>query len=114
MSRKFLTTFLLGFMLMPAGICLAQTFDDSVAVIIKEKLGGAQVNGGISVGTCQISSLTVIPEIYKRRGYRPIWLDANSVEQLIRAIEETYEDGLDPQDYHLARDPAAVVHDPYR
>ena len=100
MSRKFLTTFLLGFMLMPAGISIAQTFEDSVAVIIKEKLGGAQVTGGFSVGTCQISSLTVIPEIYKRRGYRPIWVDANSVEQLIRAIEETYEDGLDPQDYH--------------
>lgn len=101
MSRKFLITFLLGFMFMPAPTCLAQTFDDSVAVIIKEKLGGAQVTGGISVGTCQISSITVIPEIYKRRGYRPIWVDANSVEQLIRAIEETYEDGLDPQDYHL-------------
>ncbi len=100
MSRKFLITFLLGFMLMPAGICIAQTFDDSVAVIIKEKLGGAQVTGGFSVGTCQISSLTVIPEIYKRRGYRPVWVDANSVEQLIRAIEETYEDGLDPEDYH--------------
>ncbi len=92
---------MLGFMLLFAGTCLAQTFDDTIAVIIQQKLGGAQVTGGFSVGTCQISSLTVIPELYKRREYRPIWVDANSVEELIRAIEETYKDGLDPQDYHL-------------
>jgi len=101
MSRRILITLLLGFILIPAGTCPAQTFDDTVAVIIKEKLGGPQITGGFSVGTCQISSLTVIPELYKRREYRPIWVNARSVEQLVHAIEETYKDGLDPEDYHL-------------
>jgi L,D-transpeptidase YcbB len=99
--RRILITFLLGFMLMPAGACLAQTFDDAVAVIIHEKLGETSIPGGLSVGTCQISSLRVIPELYKRREYHPIWVNSQSVLQLIHAIEETYEDGLDPQDYHL-------------
>ena len=101
MSRRILITFLLGFMLIYTGTCLAQTSDDAVAAIIRQKLGGTQITGGFSVGACRISSLTVIPELYKRREYRPIWVNAQSIEQLVRAIENTYQDGLDPEDYHL-------------
>jgi len=96
-----LIIFLLGVVLMPAGTCLARTFDDAVAVIIHQKLGGAKIAGRLNVGTCQISSLSVIPALYNRRQYHPIWVNAGSVEQLIRAIEEMYRDGLDPEDYHL-------------
>ncbi|MGD0819166.1 MAG: L,D-transpeptidase family protein [Desulfomonilia bacterium] len=101
MSLRILIALLLVFMLMPAGTGRAQPPDDAVAGIIREKLGGAPVAGGLSVGTCQISSLKVMPELYERRGYRPIWVKPQAIDDLIHVIEETYEDGLDPQDYHL-------------
>jgi L,D-transpeptidase YcbB len=101
MLQKILVALLCFFLFLPADTSRAQSQNDIVAGMIQERLQDAPVSGGLSVGTCQVSSLRVLPELYKRRGYRPIWVNAQSMEQLVHAIEETYEDGLDPQDYHL-------------
>lgn len=91
---------MLCLLLMPAGIGMAQSFDDTVAGLIRERLEGAVLTSELSVGSCRISSLSVIPELYRRRDYRAAWGNIQAVEQLTRAIEETYDDGLDPNDYH--------------
>ena len=44
-----------------------------------------------------------LQEFYARRGFRPAWDNARNAEQLHRALAESYEDGLDPKDYHLPR-----------
>jgi murein L,D-transpeptidase YcbB/YkuD len=100
MWKRILFILLSCFMLVPAGTGRAQSQDDIIAGIIRQKLGEAPITIGLSVGTCQISSLSVLPELYKRRGYRPIWVYRQAIEQLIDAIEETYQDGLDPNDYY--------------
>jgi murein L,D-transpeptidase YcbB/YkuD len=57
--------------------------------------------------------------MYERRGFQPLWSNAASVDDLLRAIRDSEKDGLDPADFHLAaiermrnarpRDPHAVV-----
>lgn len=42
-----------------------------------------------------------VQEFYTRRGFRAAWDSARNAEQLQRALAESYEEGLDPKDYHL-------------
>jgi len=51
---------------------------------------------------CPISSVILLPELYKKYSYQPIWTNPGSVRQLIDAIKDSYHDGLTPEDYHLS------------
>jgi murein L,D-transpeptidase YcbB/YkuD len=51
---------------------------------------------------CPISSVIVLPELYAKYNYQPIWVNPGSVRQLIDAIKDSYHDGLTPEDYHLS------------
>ena len=42
-----------------------------------------------------------LQEFYTRRGFRAAWNNPRNAEQLRRALAESYEQGLDPRDYHL-------------
>jgi L,D-transpeptidase YcbB len=42
-----------------------------------------------------------VQEFYTRRGFRAAWNSARNAEQLQRALAESYQEGLDPKDYHL-------------
>jgi len=51
---------------------------------------------------CPISSVILLPELYKKYSYQPIWTNPGSVRQLVDAIKDSYHDGLTPEDYHLS------------
>ena len=55
----------------------------------------------VEIDDCPISSTILLPALYEKYGYQLIWKNADAVSQLVAAIEASYEDGLDPQDYHL-------------
>ena len=40
-------------------------------------------------------------EFYSRRGFRAAWISVESQQQLLRALADSYYDGLTPADYHL-------------
>jgi murein L,D-transpeptidase YcbB/YkuD len=64
----------------------------------------AAIQNGDSVlihGTTLASSI-VLPALYARRDYAPVWSNPVSVRQLISAIENIDTEGLDPADYNLA------------
>ncbi|MEN8108356.1 MAG: L,D-transpeptidase family protein, partial [Pseudomonadota bacterium] len=50
---------------------------------------------------CPISSVILLPALYEKYNYQPIWTNPDSVRQLVDAIEDSYHDGLTPEDYHL-------------
>ena len=53
----------------------------------------------------RIYAAVLVESFYKGRNYRPAWSQNGhlvQVEALIRAVEDTYGDGLSPQYYHLA------------
>jgi murein L,D-transpeptidase YcbB/YkuD len=49
-----------------------------------------------------LDSTVVLPELYRRRDFRLAWIDREAQEELVRAVQASFEDGLDPNDYHLA------------
>ena len=50
--------------------------------------------------TC-VSSQTTIPNFYRERGYRPAWTKKSTINELLDAIKDSYDHGLNPDDYHL-------------
>jgi hypothetical protein len=64
----------------------------------------AYISAGVDVAVNEhpISSDTLLPALYARRDYTPVWSNPDSVRQLISAIEHIDADGLDPADFNLA------------
>src|SRR5262245_46360491 len=42
-----------------------------------------------------------VQNFYARRGFRAAWNQPPNAEQLRKALAESYDDGLDPADYHV-------------
>ena len=72
--------------------------DQVIAAAIETAHGG----GKVVIDGEPLSFVIALPELYERRGFRPAWGNAAVVDQLLRAIRESADDGLDPADYHLA------------
>ncbi len=58
--------------------------------------------GTVVVDGDALASVVVLPDFYERRGFRPAWTSAAVTDDLVRAIRDSADDGLDPADYHLA------------
>ena len=76
--------------------------NDAVREEIKKRIGYLQSNGNLTVQNCPICSKTVIPALYERFDYNPVWVNKKSIDQLILALETIDGDGLDASDYHLS------------
>jgi len=90
----------MGFLLIPISLLAAQ--DESLEVLLRQRFENTRLDEGLRVGGCDISSLHILPRLYQQRDYRPIWVSKNRIDQLVSIIQETYLDGLNPQDYHLS------------
>jgi len=75
--------------------------DDPVTAMLRQTLEGVKTETVLSLGACRYSSWPVLPGLYERRGYRPVWTSPEAVDQLLAAIRESYEEGLNPLDYNL-------------
>lgn len=49
-----------------------------------------------------VASGRIVPELYERTGHQRLW-NNTAMDQLIEAIEAAYDEGLNPQDYHLSK-----------
>jgi murein L,D-transpeptidase YcbB/YkuD len=78
---------------------LAQAQDDTVREVLRSRVEGLRDAGQV-IRDNRLASLVVLPEFYERRGFRRAWDDPGLIEQLMRAIDESAAEGLDPQDYH--------------
>lgn len=75
---------------------------DPAAVVIEARTTTLRAGGTVRVGGNAIASQVALPAFYEGRGYRPAWGDRAQVDDLLRAIRESADDGLDPKDYDLA------------
>src|SRR5882672_9062056 len=44
-----------------------------------------------------------VTQFYEQRDFAPVWTDAARLDQLIKAVEDIANDGLNPEDYHLSQ-----------
>ena len=69
---------------------------------IREYTDAIRYVPGSVLGTERIFSRLVLPELYERGGFAPLWSTPGAEAALLTAIREAGRDGLDPADYHLA------------
>ena len=96
-----LCAFLLFFL--GAGCAYAQdaTPADSAAAAMRDQIQALVDTEGAEVRGATIAWVEWIHGFYANRSFRPAWTDAGSSRDLLRAIEDSRLDGLDPGDYHL-------------
>ncbi|MDX1697047.1 MAG: L,D-transpeptidase family protein [Thiohalobacterales bacterium] len=68
---------------------------------IRASVEAIQAGETITLGNTTLASRILLPAFYARRNFAPAWVNEESIEQLLRAIEEIHTDGLDPADYNL-------------
>jgi len=101
LTFSYVMTVFLVLMTQPCVVSHAQTQDELVSGLIRTKVEKFRASGNLIIGNAQISSIRVLPPLYAKRDFRPIWTDGERTEQLITAVKDTYDEGLDPSDYHL-------------
>ena len=74
---------------------------DEVDEILRERVDAMRGVASVTVAGQSIAARVVLPDLYERHGFAPLWGKPGSVAELLRAIEESRDDGLDPADYHL-------------
>jgi murein L,D-transpeptidase YcbB/YkuD len=80
----------------------AQADADAVATAIAAELDAVMTSDAATIHGARTAMVDRLREFYSRREFRPAWTRAESQKQLLKALVDTYADGLDPADYHLA------------
>ena len=72
------------------------------AVSNRIRLNVEQIAAGehLELAGSPIASVIVLPALYRKYAYRPIWHNPESVRQLVAAIDAIQLEGLNPADYH--------------
>ena len=74
---------------------------DPVVEAISARVDFQSQTSRLTIAGGEIVSTVGLPQIYGEGGYQPLWRDPAKVRELIALVQESYDDGLSPVDYHL-------------
>jgi murein L,D-transpeptidase YcbB/YkuD len=69
---------------------------------IRQRIELIRSGTGLTVDGESIASVQVLPALYEKRDYEPVWSRPDSIDQLFEALETIDGDGLDAADYHYS------------
>ena len=75
--------------------------EPAVDEAIRAEIEQLRESGRLSLGEVAIASGELLARFYEGRNFTPAWSGIGTVDELVRLIEATAADGLDPADYHL-------------
>lgn len=81
---------------------IAQNIED-IKKEIQERIENGIQNGRIAIGDIYLFNNTNLGKYYIDRGFEPAWMDNNNSSDLINILMDSYDVGLNPEDYHLER-----------
>jgi murein L,D-transpeptidase YcbB/YkuD len=73
---------------------------DPAQTAIRQMVEQLTEAGRLQIGKAHIAAVGAIPEFYQRRNFHRGWTNPAAVDDLLRAIDDSEEDGLTPEDYH--------------
>ena len=73
--------------------------DEDSRQALRIEIENLALSGSLSSGV-GIAAGDLLAEFYERRGFKPVWTH-HQVAELLSVIESSYDDGLDPKDYHV-------------
>jgi murein L,D-transpeptidase YcbB/YkuD len=82
-------------------IAVAGAPADPLAAAIGAELDSLMAPGVTTIHGARIALGDRVREFYSRREFRPAWTTAHTAQQLLKALADSYDDGLNPADYHL-------------
>ncbi len=78
-----------------------------VRELLRARIEAAGIPPKITVGNEWIHASVVLPRFYEARAYQPAWTGDNGplphADNLVKAIQESWHEGLKPPDYHLEK-----------
>lgn len=82
-------------------ICSLSAQNLSVEEIFQQKINGE--DAGILVDGKELFSQVEIPQFYANRNFELAWGDKKNRKDLIESLQASYDEGLNPEDYHLKK-----------
>ena len=82
-------------------IAVVRAATDPVATAIGAELDSLMGPGVMTIHGERIALGDRVREFYSRREFRAAWSSPHPEQQLLKALGDSYEDGLNPADYHL-------------
>jgi murein L,D-transpeptidase YcbB/YkuD len=79
----------------------APAVEPGVQEAIRAEIEQLRETGHLSVDGFEVASGELLARVYENRNFEPAWPDVEKMDELVRLVESTAEDGLDPADYHL-------------
>ena len=80
----------------------AAAFGQDAADLIRTHVEELRVGGRLEVLGQPIASREVLPRVYENREFEPAWSTLRQIDGLLEIVDESYLEGLDPNDYHAA------------
>ena len=80
----------------------AAAFGQDAADLIRTHVEELCVGGRLEVLGQPIASREVLPRVYENREFEPAWSTLRQIDGLLEIVDESYLEGLDPNDYHAA------------
>jgi murein L,D-transpeptidase YcbB/YkuD len=77
--------------------------ESSVEELLKQRIVGMEVNNSVSAGGIILFSQIELPKFYTNRDFELAWSDKKNRNDLLVSIESAFDEGLNPEDYHLER-----------
>jgi murein L,D-transpeptidase YcbB/YkuD len=84
-------------------VSLSLAGKDPIQVIIEERIDEIWTTGKLNIGNASIASKYWLPDLYERNDFQLLWQNPQNINDLLNDIGRIAEDGLDPEDYHLAQ-----------
>ncbi len=75
--------------------------EGTVVEILRERLEHLETTRRLAVDDTELASLKALPRLYETNGYRQFWTPER-LEVLRGLLRDSAQDGLTPEDYHLA------------
>ena len=72
------------------------------ADLIRAHVEELRVTGSLEVDGQPIASRELLPLIYENREFAPAWKTPRQFDSLLEMLDESYREGLQPNDYHTA------------
>lgn len=86
-----------------AGWGYARGGDTDVREAIRSRCEQLSEGGSLEIDGATVAADVAIPLYYRAHDYEPAWTDPGHIDDLLKAAEGMYNDGLNPEDYHYSR-----------
>ena len=75
--------------------------DKTVEQILESRVLSEEGRNVVAVNGTELFSQEELPQFYSNRDFEPAWNNSKNKKDLIESLESSFDEGLNPNDYHL-------------